>query len=87
MHRGFVFNLEMTFNWKPMTKRSTFEFFINTYLGEVVSAASVEIASFEESDFEEVEVPELCLQNVLGFARAYRTIETVQAGKTELLLN
>lgn len=70
-----------------MTKKSTFEFFINTYLGEVVSAASTEIASFEESDYEEVEVPETCLQNVLGFARAYRTIETVHVGKSELMLN
>ena len=70
-----------------MTKKSTFEFFINTYLGEVVSAASTEMASFEDSDYKEVEVPDLCLKHVLGFARAYRAIETVQAGKTELMLN
>lgn len=70
-----------------MQKKTTLEFFINTYLGEVVSAASTDIENFEDAEFEEVEAPEHCLQNVLGFVRAYRTIETVHVGKSELMLN
>ena len=70
-----------------MTKDSTLKFFINTYINEIEASALNIIKNEEPVNYEMVEVPNQCLQNVLGFARAYRVIETVQTGKSELMLN
>lgn len=71
-----------------MTKNSTLKFFINTYLSEVEQFSTDSLSEQPSvSDFAEAKVSDRCLENVLNFARAYRVINTKQAGAAEIILN